>query len=236
VLAASSRRSCSTHEWVPRGKSIDGFREALHEKLRQVGSTKTRVLPGERGLGERFYVAEYIDTPFTLILDDDKTFTCADIHKFLLAARLFPRRIISVHENRRTIRRCVDGTKTTLYYGTENDSDQDNIALTSAALMSTSLLLAYMKLVPRPVIDLINRERNCEDMLFNWLTAYISGDEQEACVIVEDSSLYGFDGGKESLSWRGDHMPKRDGCLNLLREVFPDWPIPRPSSFRVRVE
>mmetsp|Transcript_21755 Transcript_21755/g.53313 ORF Transcript_21755/g.53313 Transcript_21755/m.53313 type:complete len:98 (+) Transcript_21755:484-777(+) len=97
-------------------------------------------------------------------------------------------------------------------------------------------MLDHMKLVPRQVVDVTSCERNCEDLLFNWLAAYVSGDEQESCVFVEDSPVHGLSPGKESLSKRGDHYAKRSACLNFLREAFPNWPIPRPSSFRVRVE
>jgi len=119
--------------WVPPGQSIDDFRGVLQEQLTGLNSTKTRVLPGERDLGERFYVAESIDTPFTFVLDDDTIFDwqCATIQNLLLAARLFPRRIISGPDTRRSIRQCVDGTKA-LYYGT----GQDNLALTDAALVA----------------------------------------------------------------------------------------------------
>ncbi|CEM29144.1 unnamed protein product [Vitrella brassicaformis CCMP3155] len=186
--------------WVPADQSIVDFRAALGEQLMKANSTKARVLPGERGLGERFYVAEYVDSPFTLVLDDDRSMKCAEIHKLLLAGRLFPRRVVSGLDHRRSIYKC--GSSDALFYS--------------------------------PVVGLINREKNCEDMTINWLAAHLNGDEQESCVIVEDASALVGPQGSESLS-RTNTEARRDACVNFLRDVFPYWPVPRPSSFRVRI-
>uniref|UniRef100_A0A7S1K7U5 Glycosyl transferase 64 domain-containing protein n=1 Tax=Vitrella brassicaformis TaxID=1169539 RepID=A0A7S1K7U5_9ALVE len=216
--------------WVPADQSIVDFRAALGEQLMKANSTKARVLPGERGLGERFYVAEYIDSPFTLVLDDDRSMKCAEIHKLLLAGRLFPRRVVSGLDHRRSIYKC--GSSDALFYSySRND---DNLALTCGALLSTSLLQSYTQIIPKPVVGLINREKNCEDMTINWLAAHLNGDEQESCVIVEDASALVGPQGSESLS-RTNTEARRDACVNFLRDVFPYWPVPRPSSFRVRI-
>ncbi|CEM21313.1 unnamed protein product [Vitrella brassicaformis CCMP3155] len=80
--------------WTPPGKSLEAFRNELHNHLTKFNTTKARILPGDRGLGERYFVAEHIQTPFTLVLDDDKFLHCAEIPKLLLAAQRFPQRII----------------------------------------------------------------------------------------------------------------------------------------------
>ncbi|CEM29142.1 unnamed protein product [Vitrella brassicaformis CCMP3155] len=101
--------------------------------------------------------------------------------------------------------------------------------------MSTAVLEKYMEFIPQPVVSLMSRERNCEDMCINWLAAHLGGDEQEACVIVEDVSILAGPQGRESLLLKNS-AARRNACLNFLRDVFPHWPVPRPSSFRVRVE
>ncbi|CEL94200.1 unnamed protein product [Vitrella brassicaformis CCMP3155] len=219
--------------WTPPGKSLEAFRNELHNHLRKVNTTKARILPGDRGLGERYFVGEHIQTPFTLVLDDDKLLHCAEIHKLLLAAQRFPQRIIGPVKVRRSIHKCVIGSDTLLY---PTERQEDNMALTSAALVPTSLMDAYRRLIPRPVIDFINGELNCEDVCFNWLAAHLNGDEEEACVIVEDVEVKEGPQGNDALTKSHNSWGRRNACLNFLRDVFPQWPIPRPSSFRVRIE
>ncbi|CEM33854.1 unnamed protein product [Vitrella brassicaformis CCMP3155] len=191
--------------------------------------TKVRIIPGERGIGERFFAADYVTTPFTLTLDDDRSLSCSGVHKLLLAARQFPGRIVTSRGFRRSIYECSSGSHA-LYY--DSDKNDNNIALTSLALMPTSLLKDYKNFMPRSVIDVVNRERNCEDIAMNWLAAHLN-DDKVSGVFVDGLEICNGHEGRESLKKRNSEG-RRDACLNFLRAILPEWPVPRPSSLSVQ--
>ncbi|CEM11531.1 unnamed protein product [Vitrella brassicaformis CCMP3155] len=201
-------------------------------------TSKVRLAPGKRGLGDRYFVTEHITTPFTVIVDDDKSFSCDLMHGLLLAAQRFPNKIITVKKNNRHVYLCKD-TQLLWYYRPERYRIEPDgaIGLTSAALVPTSLMKAYRTMIPPSVIALINRELNCEDMLFNWLAARLNPDN-ESSVFLSYSGGGIFDGrmGGKALCKRKNSVQRRSACLNYIRAMFPYWPIPRVPSYHVVVE
>eukprot|EP00921_Rhytidocystis_pertsovi_P000072 GHVQ01000180.1.p1 GENE.GHVQ01000180.1~~GHVQ01000180.1.p1 ORF type:complete len:520 (-),score=36.74 GHVQ01000180.1:480-2039(-) len=186
------------------------------------------VLPGRRELGERYAVAYYTDSQYILNLDDDRMFTCSDLQVMVLAAFQFPKKIIGPSDLSRSINQCPSYGY--IRYATDGP---DNIVLNGAALIPTSLMKQYFRLIPEKLIQLENSIKTCQDIFIYYVAAATNPDAVMAVKLLNVKSMYHSDDKyqiKTSISQRSSTTSwyaSRSACFNLISQVLPHLPIPR---------
>lgn len=100
-----------------------------------------------------------------------------------------------------------------------------SIILTKAAFINKSFLDLYTNKMPQEIRDLIDRERNCEDIAMQFLIAnetrlppvYVKGHLQDLGVLSGISTSRNIA--------KAAHMDGRSFCLNALSEVYHGVPL-----------
>jgi len=112
-------------------------------------------------------------------------------------------------------------------------------------VIAKSLLISYKELMLPSVVELINRELNCEDVALNWLVASISGDNQSGSasrlhsphmhsgvssvgVFLDEELVEGIVHlvDRKGLSKKMNPVERRSACLNMMVSVLAGWPVP----------
>lgn len=99
-----------------------------------------------------------------------------------------------------------------------------SIILTKAAIMHHDFFDLYTNAMPQAARDLVDNERNCEDIAMQFLIAnqtqlppiYVKGH-------VEDLGV--FNGISTNGAGNGRHMGRRSECLNDLSKIFGHLPL-----------
>jgi len=195
-----------------------------------------RLIAGKRDLGERFLIGNETSTDYVLNLDDDRSFECETIFKMAVVAHLYggDSKLVGTEDLSRSFAVCTETGE--FHY----QADPGNIILTAAALVPRRLLLEYEHTMPRGLMEMFNRELNCEDMAMNWVAAHSSPDGQAALYLDNARSLENWSS-LWGLSWRNGGALvaafRRSACLNLLVEALTplprDWTIPAAISYRI---
>eukprot|EP00922_Rhytidocystis_sp_ex-Travisia-forbesii_P065334 GHVS01097076.1.p1 GENE.GHVS01097076.1~~GHVS01097076.1.p1 ORF type:complete len:392 (-),score=36.78 GHVS01097076.1:816-1991(-) len=189
-----------------------------------------RVIPETKGLGERAAVWLHVSTEFVLNFDDDKTSDCNEIQQLALIGRRYPTKMIGTRRLGRAIVWCPSNDL--LGYRPIAPGSlplPDNIMLHSASLIPVSALKAYFAKTPQAFIQLINQQRNCEDILLAFVMASMNEDGVMGVATsipshpVEKGARSGLSRKMNKQLWLG----LRSSCLNLFRELLPI--IPRPA-------
>ncbi|CEM02020.1 unnamed protein product [Vitrella brassicaformis CCMP3155] len=247
VYLGEKRRDTWAETMIPKMQACPLVKEVLIDwwpesdlslsKLPVKSLKKVRVADGKRGLGERWLIGEQITTPFTATFDDDRGFSCHLLHRLMIMAMRFPNKIATLSEFGRRIMHCPSLNENQLQY--KLSKSKGAITLPVAAVVGTSSLVAYAKLMPRPIIDMMNKELNCEDMALNWVVAQMAPDGQTG-VVLEEKHL-GATGDYidmddlKGLSATVNGQVRRNACLNMLAQLLPQWRVPKPPKFSVHV-
>lgn len=100
-----------------------------------------------------------------------------------------------------------------------------SIILTKAALLHHDYFKAYFNLLPKTIFDLVDKKRNCEDIVMQFLIAnmtnlppiYVKGHLEDL------GALNGISTSQNVV--KAGHMKQRDACLNELVELFGHNPL-----------
>mmetsp|Transcript_36294 Transcript_36294/g.104119 ORF Transcript_36294/g.104119 Transcript_36294/m.104119 type:complete len:189 (-) Transcript_36294:471-1037(-) len=156
-------------------------------------------------------------------VQDDRGFSCEILYRLLILVVRFPSKIVTTTEMGRSILKCEDEARMRYPYF----PDHGEIALPSASVIAKSLLISYKELMLPSVVELINRELNCEDVALNWLVASISGDNQSGVFLDEElveGIVHLVD--RKGLSKKMNPVERRSACLNMMVSVLAGWPVP----------
>ncbi len=158
-----------------------------------------------------------------LSVDDDMRIPCADLNLAYEVWRGSPRSLVGfmprVHlrqSNGKLVYRCWWRV---WWHGLYS------IILTKAAIMHHDFFALYTNQMPQAVRDLVDRERNCEDIAMQFLIAnattlppiYVKGH------LDDKGALNGISTSQDVAS--AQHMSARSDCLNELETIFQGVPL-----------
>eukprot|EP01068_Selenidium_serpulae_P016668 Selendium_serpulae@DN6313_c0_g1_i10.p1 len=204
-------------DWWPEAPVPQHVGDLFWPKTVREGSVPVRVIPGKRGLCDRYLIAQYIDTPYVYNTDDDRGFSCQDLKRFLAASRhctKMGKRCMASAEAR-VIEECQTAPRHFAYNSIDRKTNQDNFVIPNTAVWPTEFLHIYEKLVPTVFRETCNIIRNCEDVAFNWAVSQVYAHTQYVLKALAKS---------EVLLRRGLMNPRgpRSMCVDLLYALRPD--------------
>lgn len=211
------------------------------------------ILPGKRGLAERYYIHPYVQTPYVIFLDDDRSFNCNDIRDLAITAQAYPNMIVAPHA--RTLKKCPD-TGTYRYADriiTYHDIHVSvkvnyvNVILPGHSLIPLDFLPMFKRYVPKQLIDFSIKTLFCDDIFFNWAVTqgrYIERNETGPIAILStnlgmvknETRIEKLENAIDNQNSRSGQRRKRSACYAILEEMYPDALPLAPFEYQVEVQ
>lgn len=185
--------------------------------------------PPSTSLNDRFAVPPTLATDAVLHIDDDLRVPCPDLDfAFGIWRREFPDRLVGF--SARAHQRTRDG-KWQYVWNVGPSNLGYSMVLTNAAFLHRRWMERYFLEVPEGVLALVTELRNCEDIAMNFLVA---GATKKSPVFVQGNltSINSWEG----ISKNGDHLVKRDTCLNEFARLFGSMPLERVQTYMKAVK
>ncbi|XP_063796156.1 exostosin-like 2 isoform X2 [Pseudophryne corroboree] len=169
-----------------------------------------------------------IETQAVLMMDDDTLVSAYDISFAFSVWQQFPSQIVGF-----VPRKHVVSPSGILSYGSfelqapdTGHGDQYSMILIGAAFFHQHYLQLFQEL-PAPILDMIDKTQNCDDLTMNFLVANYTGRASGVLVKPVDMRNLEKDAGSgyTGMWHRAEHLLQRSYCLNKLTEMYGKMPL-----------
>lgn len=161
-------------------------------------------------MNNRFRVSSYCRTRAVVQVDDDVLLDENAFHELLRAHKRQPKRLIGI--DRRYATR--DGQ----YHLSHTGKIRDNLPLVIGKTWIVDVGYYQRYLGETQMVDMVTKERNCDDIVFNYVVMYYGG---------QSSAFIDFDKGRRkllpephALSWSFRWFSRRSACVKEISNYY----------------